>query len=192
MSDKVPGVPAKAKVSVPTAPKVISPPAFETLFAYTFLEKKSKLFIEFAFKASKGTSNIKFCLFGSVTKALPAESFESPSILTAKVSEDPSLETIDSATLKSESIEKEFEEGTKGKAEDNQIDLFEPSEDSIKIGAIDVPSPSFTLKYNPLYPFSGSCANEAGKTTYCVFDPTLAKVPVIEIELTSKTFTVKV
>jgi hypothetical protein len=33
LSDKVPGLPATAKVSVPLVARVIIPPAFETLFA---------------------------------------------------------------------------------------------------------------------------------------------------------------
>ena len=72
-------------------------------------------------------------------------SMESVLILPANAKNVPSLETIESAFLKSDSIEIVFDAGAHGRAEDNVINVA--LELAIRIGEILVPPESVIRKY---------------------------------------------
>ena len=97
---------------------------------------------------SNGVSNIKLVLEASVMYASPVvTSFELLWTLAAKDKDDPDFTEIDSATLKSDSIEYVFEAGINGNAWESVIVWATLLDCEIKIGARNSPAPSVTLKY---------------------------------------------
>ena len=142
--------------------------------------------------ASNGASNTKLVFSGSLIYANPvAVSFESESMLPVNNFDNPSLITKDSATLKSESIEKVFDAGENGKELAKVIVLADVSDSVIRIGAILEPPASVILKYKFAYVFAGEVEeNDAGNFTTVLVEPLDGKVPVIDDEFTSNTLTV--
>ena len=120
-----------------------------------------------------------------------AESLESELMFPAKAKYVPSLDTIDSTFLKSDSIETVFEAGAHGNAEAKFIvKVFELV---IKIGAIDAPPESVIRKYIFAYAFNGNAVlNAVGILIVVVLEPDAGIVPVIGLVLASNRLTVNV